>query len=308
MADAQLMKILVCLLFALVSPALVHAEVLIRETFDYPDGPLVQVASEEWRTHSGTEAQTQVLNSVLFLAGSATEDLSRAFSPVGLTSGIVHVGFDLTTTRLPSASGSYFFHFKDANPGPSSLFLGRLFASTTDAAPGHFRIGIAWGTGTPVTIPSNLPTNTVHRLVVSLDLTRTNAIIRINPPDEHSTADFATSSDLRHSGIGMSHIAFRQATGMGNHQVRNVIVSTRFTDVIGNIPPDIALLTVSLGPDATPGISFPANLMDSGYQLETSERPETGWEPGPEPAIEAGTAMILVDPAAPQRFYRLHRR
>lgn len=301
------MKTFISLLPFLLFHPLLHAEILLQETFNYPDGPIIQVAPDLWRSHSGSEAQTQVLNNALLLSGSATEDINRSFSPVGLTSGIVHVGFDLTTTRLPSASGSYFFHLKDANSGPSSLFLGRLFTSTTDAVAGHFRVGIAWGTGTPVSIPTDLPTNVVHRLVLTLNLDLTNAIVRINPRDEHSPDDSATSSDIRHAGIGMSHIAFRQATGIGNHQVRNLVVSTTFSDIIAASTPNTALLTADIGPDFTPRLSFPAILLESGFHLETSDRPDSDWESGPEPFIDAGTAIIPIDPEAPHRFYRLNR-
>jgi len=231
------MKNLLTLLPALFLPTLLHAEILFTEPFAYPDGPLVELAPDVWQNHSGAEAQTQILDNALLLSGTASEDINRAFSPVGLTSGIVHVAFDLITTRLPSAAGSYFFHFKDANSGPSSLFLGRLFASTTDATPGHFRISIAWGTGTPISIPRDLPTNSLHRIVLTLDLDQTNAVVRIDPLDEHSPVDSATSTDLRNAGVGMSRVAFRQATGIGNHQIRNLVVGTRFLDVTGTATP-----------------------------------------------------------------------
>jgi hypothetical protein len=295
------------LLAALFLPLALHAEILLVEDFNLPDGPLTTLAPDLWRSHSGTAAQLQVSAGSLLLSGSASEDVSRSFAEPGLTVGTVYAALDVFTTRLPSASGSYFFHFKDSNPGPTSLFLGRLSASSAGASPGHFRIGIAWGSGPAVSLERDLPTNTLHRIVLRLDFNLTNATVWLNPQTESSTFNRIISSDLRNPGSGMSHVAFRQATGIGDHRIHRLIVGSRFSDVVPDPPSTEPMLTVSLAPDGTPRLSFPWSAVASGYSLEISDRPGSGWLPGPMPITEGDLAVIAIEPAGESLFYRLTR-
>ena len=75
---------------------------------------------------------------------NAGEDLAVDLSggPYAASAGVVfYFGFNLSLTTLPSSDGNYFLHLKDS--ATNTTFRAKVFASTTNAAAGLFRLGIA---------------------------------------------------------------------------------------------------------------------------------------------------------------------
>ena len=221
------------LLLALLAPVAARAEVLLNEPFDYPDGAITAVPPDLWKQHSGSTAgQLDVQGGSAFITGAETEDVNRSFTGTGISTGTVFSSFDLVLTALPNVAGSYFFHFKDTiNDGTNTAFIGRVFARTTGAAVGSYRLAVSFGSGTLVALEKDLDLNASYRIVVRLDFTATNATVWVNPATESATSDRAVSTDTRGVGLGMSQVAFRQTTGIGDIRVDNLKVGTRFADV-----------------------------------------------------------------------------
>lgn len=223
---------LLILLLALLAPLAIRAEVLLNEPFDYPDGPITSVAPGLWINHSGTVEQSSVAGGASFITGGETEDVNRSFTSTGISTGTLFGSFDLVLTALPSSGGGYFIHFKDTGTGAASTFLGRVFARTTGAEAGKYRLGISLASTSVITpLEKNLDLNTSYRIVLRLDFATTNATLWINPTTETSTSDRAISTDLAGFGVGISQVGLRQATGIGDIRVDNLKVGTRFADV-----------------------------------------------------------------------------
>lgn len=220
------------LLLALLAPIAARAEILLNEPFDYADGPIINVAPDLWKQHSGTAGQLDVQGGAAFVTGGESEDVNRSFTGTGISTGNVFSSFDLVLTALPSSGGGYFFHFKDTvNDGANTAFIGRVFARTTGAEAGKYRLAVSFGSGTAVALEKDLDLNTNYRIVVRLDFAATNATVWVNPATESATSDRAVSTDTRGVGLGMSQVAFRQAGGIGDIRLDNLKVGTRFADV-----------------------------------------------------------------------------
>jgi len=258
-------RTLAVLLTAL-APFAAHAERLLNEPFDYPDGAITTVAPGLWVNHSGTAEQSSIESGSAFITGAEAEDVNRTFSATGINTGKLYASCDLVLTALPSSAGGYFFHFKDTGTGANSTFLGRVFARTTGAAEGKYRLGISFvstSAANIIPIEKDLDLNTSYKVVLKLDFASTNATLWINPATETTTSDRAVSIDTAGFGVGISQIAFRQATGIGDIRIDNLLVGTRFEDVTegGNAalnPPILSTIGTQKTPagTATPALSF----------------------------------------------------
>src|SRR5213593_4559112 len=115
-----------------------HAAIIFSDTFSYADGNLTDVSSGTWFAHGNvggtpinvTNQQVKVVG-----ASSAEDDSANlAGGPYATNSGVVlYSTYDLIISNqagLPSASGSYISHFKDAGLGFS--FHARVFISTSN--------------------------------------------------------------------------------------------------------------------------------------------------------------------------------
>lgn len=280
------------LVLALGTGLAAHAERLLNEPFDYTDGALTSVAPDLWKLHSGTASQLDVTGGVLNVTGSESEDANRSFTGTGLTSGTLFASFDVTLTALPSTSGGYFFHFKDTvDSGANTAFIGRVFAQTANAATDKFRVAVSFGAGTavPVQVEKDLDLNTAYRLVIRLNFASTNATLWVNPATESATSDRAVSTDTRGVGLGMSQVAFRQASGIGTLKVDNLLVGTRFADVaeggdatqnppvVASIPDQKSAAGAPVGPlsfTVADGETDVAQLTLSGASSDTTLLPD----------------------------------
>ncbi|MCS7089205.1 MAG: hypothetical protein RMN51_10825 [Verrucomicrobiota bacterium] len=235
------------------------ATVYLDEQFDYTDGPLVQVSSGRWLTHSGTPGQVDVVSGAAYLTQAETEDVSVAVTntPGGpVSNGVLYAGFTVRFTALPSGTGGYFWHYRDSG---TFNFRARVFATVTSASPGKFRFGIANGGNNPVIISNDCDLETQYKLVVRYDLDNTNATLWINPTSESSTVNRASATDTT-TPVPITYVCLRQSlsagAGMGSLYVDNLVVGTAFTDVhtpggpptITTIPDQYIAAGTSTGP------------------------------------------------------------
>jgi endonuclease/exonuclease/phosphatase family metal-dependent hydrolase len=204
--------------------------ILLSDDFDYANGALVDVSSGKWTTHSGT-GEMDVASGHVNVDQSDGEDVNslldgQPYSPSG-TTNIFYASFDVKFTSLPSASGTYFAHFKDAS---NSGFRARIWATTAGATQGSFRLGISSVSGTTfVTNTTELSLNVDYKIVTRLVNSNSVATLWIAPSDEGS-ASISTSENS--SVFTVVAYAFRQSGGEGVMQIDNLKVGTSFDDVV----------------------------------------------------------------------------
>jgi hypothetical protein len=230
-----------------------NATVLLNEPFAYSDGALTAVSSGAWFAHSGVgSGAVQVTGGKAVLVTANAEDVSRAISSpaVGYT-GTLYGSFKVNFSVLPTAS-TYFAHFSQN----ASAFRCKIFSTTTGAASGKYRLGVAnGGANTPVNISTDLNLNQEYKLVFRL-ISGTNATLWINPSSEDSATDRADGTDATTLGTYAStNYSFRQSTGMGTMTLDDLLVGDQFSDVqpVSQNPSISGLVAISIPASSNTG-------------------------------------------------------
>lgn len=227
-----------------------HADVILNEPFDYTDGALIQVSSGSWSNHSGTAGQVDVSGGRVNLTGAESEDVNRLLPNGPYSNVVLYISCVVNFSALPASGGAYFLHLKDDG---TMNFRAKVFASTSGAPSGYFRLGIANGGNTFTNIPYDLSLNTDYKIVVRYDCTKASSTLWINPVSEDSMINRIDATDST-SVVPIYAVALRQASGIGTLQIDNLIIGTSFSDVVGGggntNPPAISSI---------PNQSIPAN-------------------------------------------------
>src|ERR1017187_2804984 len=136
------------------------AAIILSDAFNYPDGPLVNVSSGKWATHSGTPGQLTVVNGHILLCQTNSEDVNAYLDgyPYSTNSGsVLYAKFTVRFISPAQGDGNYFAHFKDAG---HANYECRVWVSTNNAASGRFRLGISnWSPTGGDQLPYDLTTN-----------------------------------------------------------------------------------------------------------------------------------------------------
>lgn len=213
------------------------AALLLQDSFSYPDGPVSAAAGSPWTTHSGTSSELQSASGRILISSSNTEDISAplAEQPYDASNGTnrFYASFIIRCTTLPAAGGSYFAHFKSTGP---TTFACRVWALTSGAAPGKFRIGLSSTSGSAAEAihPADLDLNTDYRIATRLVSTNSVSKLWIDPTAE---SDLSVSTAEAASDFTVAAYAFRQAPGEGTLLVDDLRVGTTFGDVVTNALP-----------------------------------------------------------------------
>jgi endonuclease/exonuclease/phosphatase family metal-dependent hydrolase len=216
------------------------AAVLLSDSFDYPDGPLVPY----WTHHSptGSTGEVQVIAGKVFLSQTNLEDVSAGLTgqPYAPTTNIgLYASFTIRYTSLPAGQGSYFAHFKSSS---TTGFGGKVYATTNGVPAGFFRVGIANVDNTvpSVLITSNLSLNVDYPLVLRFYPSNAVATLWLNPNAETDSSVTATDAP---SLITVSTFALRESfsspNGMGSLFFDNLVIGTQFSDVVADTAPII---------------------------------------------------------------------
>ena len=230
-----------------------RATIVLQDNFSYPDGVLTNEAGITdgymfWTNHSGN-ADLVVSSGHAVIAGTSTvtgDDSAYLtnwpYFANGLTNGTpvtaLYASFTINLSSLPTASGTYFAHFKDSGTG--TAFRARIYALTSGAASGSYRVAIANNSGTQTNINTDLSLGTSYTLVVRYVLSTGIATLWLNPTSEtnSNTAMSATGTDTPTTANAMSMFAMRQSTGEGVTALDNLVVGTTFADVVpGSVDP-----------------------------------------------------------------------
>lgn len=212
-------------LVAVVAVAQSQATVLMTENFNYNDGSLTAVSGALWVNHSGTAGQMDVQSGQVNMTETESEDVNRSFGVVA--SGSLFAGADVTFSGLPSGTGGYFMHFKDAG---TSNFRARVFA-VKGVGTNTVRIGITNSSNTVTAIiGTDLNLGTKYRVVLGTDAaTQTNSNVEVVGIGSVTASDSVTA-------ISLSTIALRQSlsggNGMGTMKLDNLKVATTRVEVV----------------------------------------------------------------------------
>ena len=185
-----------------------------------------------WVHVSGSNYQLQVTaDGMAELIYTNSEDLGAPLSgaPYPASNGVVfYSGFTVVFTTLPSQSGSYFAHFKDTAAG-TSTFLDRVFAATTNAAPGCFRLGTAnYSPNMSAQYPRDLCLNHTYVVVTRYNSGTGESWLWVNPASENSPNVAATDNP---STSPVGGYGLRQDSGIGILDMDNLVIGTSFSDV-----------------------------------------------------------------------------
>jgi endonuclease/exonuclease/phosphatase family metal-dependent hydrolase len=218
----------------------VRGAVLLSDSFNYPDGPVVGAAGSPWIDHSsGTSAN--IVSGQLQVDSARSEDISAPLVGQPYTTGsnvTLFASFTIHFTTLPTTNGSHFAHFLNG----SSVFRCRIWASITNAPPGFFRLSIANGSSADATsaqLTNDLALNTNYRVAARHEMATGISTLWIDPVSEASPGIVA--ADAPNAGT-ITAFAFRQSTGGGKVFVDDFKVGTTFQDVVpalANTPPSI---------------------------------------------------------------------
>lgn len=229
-----------------------RADVLLDESFAYPDGWITTVSGGLWTVHSPAPPAENLLVSSGAVTinqgdtGGGRDDAARLLSspvdPSVDNTTKLYASLTVSFSALPAETGtsvgSYFAHFKSS---AANEFYGRLGASTAGATAGSFRVGIGtetWGAPT-VFAPQDLALNTTYNLVIRYDLETDRATLWVNPVDESSPG--VTSTDVPSYAAGtINAFALRQGTSAvsGNNGAPGVLavdhlrVATTFAQAV----------------------------------------------------------------------------
>jgi endonuclease/exonuclease/phosphatase family metal-dependent hydrolase len=225
-------------LWSLCSAPLTQGSILLLDSFNYPNGPLVT----NWIHHSGTvTGELQVLSGRAVLSQTNSEDVSATLSgqpyPPG-TNVFLYASFTVNFASLPTGAGGYFAHFKD---GGTSVFRDKIFATTNGAAPGSYRIGIANVSNAPTAlISSNLALNTDYLVVTRYVVSNAVSTLWLNPTSE---SDPSVSANDPIAPATIVTFALRESLatgdGMGTLFLDNLRVATTFIEVVNASGPPV---------------------------------------------------------------------
>lgn len=204
-----------------------RAALLVQEPFSYPDGALVTVSAGGWTTHSGTAGQMEVLSGSVDLRVPETEDVNASLGqsfPANTTTAL-YASFTVNFSGLPAVGGQYFAHFK----GAGTIQRAKVFALTSGAGAGQYRIGLANISNVPVlAAAANLDTNAQHRIYLRYVVSNATATLWVDPSSEASTS--ITATDIA-AAAAINSFALRQDTGIGALALDDLRIGTSFAEV-----------------------------------------------------------------------------
>ncbi len=225
------------------------ASLVLDEPFNYSNGNLIGAAGSSWLAHSGAGTAPVAVNAsrAVIVGGTGSrEDVSHVlagqpFTPGGATPTL-YASFVLNCSTLPNEAGTYFAHFQRS----TNIFRARIWASTTSAAPGAFRLSIGnatAGSGASGQLAQDLLPNTNYRVVVRYSVATGESTLWVNPASEASAG--VAAEDVP-SITNIERFGFRQGSSgidgsSGTMQVDSLLIGTEFSDVqVADEPPTIS--------------------------------------------------------------------
>lgn len=273
-----------------------NTNVVFNDYMDYDNsGSLVSLSGGLWQNHSGTAGQLQVGSGVATIDGvNHSEDVNALLigAPYNTnTPTVLYSSMTINYSTLPTLTGAYFTHFKDTNTGAATGFGARVWASTTNAASGAYRLSIANGadgSNTTAQLPVDLYPGSNYVIVTRFVVSNGFSTLWVNPTSE-SSPSVTDPEKSGTNGINVVAIALRESNNdEGTLTVDNVKVGLSFADVVD-------ILSIN---------SFGSNVVvkwgNPTYSLQSSTSVT-----GPYTTIPGATSPYTNNSASPTTFYRL---
>ncbi len=292
-------KILLILAAGVVVICRARSTVILDDSFDYPDGALTAVSAGTWVSHSGTLNQVDVTSGRVNLSQKESEDVNAQLAGAPYEGPTLYASFLVNFSALPAGAGTYFAHFKNAT---ATGIRCRIFATTTGAATGRFRLGIANGSGAPVDVATDLTLNTDYLLVARYNSGTPASTIWISPASESDTANRADATDSA-TAISITSFALRQAgldPGMGVLTFDNLKVGTAFSEVASSH------YQLQIQADRS-GVAISWPIAAADYRLQSKMTLDAGdWSDVSEIPAPQGDRLIVRYPSLlGSQFFRL---
>ncbi len=268
--------------------------VVFYDPFNYADGSLITNSGFLWATRSGTVGQCQVTNSQLQLCAAQTEDVIGPLfgGPYDRSnSTVLYAGFRVTFLTLPRVNPGLFAHFADG-----STLRGRIYAGTTNAAPGAFRLHVANGSGTPAELASDLTTNITYTLVTRYHLDAATITLWLNPASESDPGLTATDAQ---TPARIASYGFRQDSDIG---ATLLVDDLRVGLTFGAVLPGAAITPIPLTLQLAGG-NVILSWTDPAFGLQSAPSPAGAFTD----VATSGTRYTNAI-TGPARFFRLKAR
>lgn len=213
------------------------AGTVLNDYFNYDNaGSIVTNSGGFWQTHSGTSGQMQVGSGLVTIDGvNNSEDVNAQLigQPYPTNNGAVLFSSCIVNYQtLPTAIGAYFGHFKD---NTTFGFLGRIWASTSNAASGFYRIGIGNSSDASAAspqFPMDLSPNQNYQVVTMLQLSNGFSTLWINPTSQSDT-HVSNSTSVGTNLVQIYQYALRESNSAeGKVKVSSLRVGLTFADVV----------------------------------------------------------------------------
>jgi hypothetical protein len=290
----------------LAAAATVQAQLVVADSFEYPDGAIETVSGSAWVTNYQPSNTVDVVSRQLFLTQSETGAVRVNF-PAQIATGRLYAKFRVTFTELPSPSGNLFAFFRQT--GVDNL-RARVWARTDGAAPGHFRLGINAFNGAPALAPVDLSLVQTYTVVIRYSVTNHDSTLWIDPVSEADTQRRVDSPATVFPAIGVMHFGFMQSSnvigpgGPGTMFVDDLRIGRTFADATG-----AAVLTSVQG--IAPGLMeiTGSGAPTTNYVVQANDTlGTTNWVNIGNAAANTNGAVSFTDTNAglfARRFYRL---
>lgn len=194
-----------------------HADIVLTDNFDYPDGNLV--GNGGWANHSGSGNFVQVSSGTILLeqGSGSREDVNVAIGATMGAGDVWRFEFDVTVSGAAAATNTYFAHFKDSGSG----FNTRMFVAAPVAG-GDFTFALAEQSGsTPTGIFSNdFVYGQTYRVFAEY-----NFDLGVSQMWVDSKANGIIASTDADIAQPMEAFAFRQAGGNTSMVIDNLVIT-----------------------------------------------------------------------------------
>ncbi len=223
----------------LVGAQVARANVVLQESFAYPDGDITSAPGTTWAQHdTSTGNPALIASQQLVLATTRTADVNSPLAGGSVSTGNLYASFSFRFTVLPNTPGNYFAHFHPF-PASGTSFRGRVFALTSGAAVGKFRLGVTSANAMPASptggaiLARDLDLNVTYVAVVRYDVGARTTRLWVNPTSEADLL-FAAAADTP-GAQAIGGYAFRQSNSGGTFGtliVDNLRVATTFAEIV----------------------------------------------------------------------------
>jgi hypothetical protein len=226
------------------------------------------------------------------VSAGRTEDVIAPLIGGPYTKGsgtVLYAAFKAKFLSLPGSKPGCFASFVSG-----STLRGRIYAGTSNAAPGCFRLYVANGTDTNSILPFDLQTNVTCTLVTRYALDGPSTTLWLNPSTESDAGTVA--ADV----VSVSSVAsygFREDADVGaTLLVDDLRVGLWFSDVIGTIAPERLNIQRS-------GNQITLTWSNASLSLQTASGPG-----GLFTNVAGATSPYTTSPAGAARFFRLSQQ